>query len=775
MATTNPTDSSRIDALSIENIKTAAKEAGNKQRENNSLYKSAVKELDKMVASYENLIGKAGSLSKETINLKTLNNELQKAKQKDIIAGNKLAEINKKISGDQLNAVRDYLTSQEKLKTLEKNLANIKSIGNKKKIAAAEKNLNLQLLQTLNQEQALEVIELEYIAQTKAAIEGKNQLEYVKEALNAEEEIANQVGITGKILALSNKHLGIGGKLYSKIVSEARDGVKTTKNMVVSLAAAAVSAYALAKGIEYVGGKVMSLVGANEGGPISTFTSNFTELIGKIPIIGGLLAGFVDTMANVLDFAVGASSKIQEMGREVGLTKDQSIQLNNQFSDFATNSGKAYLNSEKLFKTYLDISEVLGVNNQISKENLQTQYELNKFLGVDAQTSAEIEKSSLITGKSSKSIAQSIFSQTKNLERATGISFNFQSILKEAVSLGGVLGLSFAKYPEKITNALLATKAMGLELKQLDGMADSFLDFESSISKEFEAQLLTGKDINLAKAREAFLNNDLATAAEEITKQVGSSGDFLKMNRIQQEALAGAMGMSRDQMADMLKQQEYLSRFNARDVKDLHEKVKLLRLQGKEQQAINLLGDKEAYNKMVTSTASEDLAGFIDKIKQSFADMVANGKLADFVQNTIKFLSEPDSIMKIVNKIKNVFATIVDVVGSVIGGIMKFLNIFPGINIDEGMISMVQDAGSQIRSTDLGSLSLGGAAAKDKVGANSTNNSLNKEGSGTVINNYNSPMGIGSVILEGRPVGVITTTAIEQGAQTDNQLKVQTK
>ena len=222
-------------------------------------------------------------------------------------------------------------------------------------------------------------------------------------------------------------------------------------------------------------------------------------------------------------------------------------------------------------------------------------------------------------------------------------------------------------------------------------------------------------------------------------------------------------------MADMLKQQEYLSKFQAKDVKDLHEKVKLLRLQGKEQQAINLLGDKEAYNKMVTATASEDLAGFIDKIKQSFADLIANTKLADFVENTIKFLSEPDNIIKIVNKIKNVFATIVDVVGSVIGGIMKFLNIFPGINIDKSMISMVEGAGSQIRSAEFGSLSVGGSAAKDKAGASSNTASGGNSQSSTKFGSKDTSAVV-NLNMDGRNMGVAFINGINKGSKGDNQI-----
>ena len=50
-----------------------------------------------------------------------------------------------------------------------------------------------------------------------------------------------------------------------------------------------------------------------------------------------------------------------------------------------------------------------------------------------------------------------------------------------------------------------------MEMSQLDGIASSLMDFESSIKNELEAELLLGKNLNLEKARQAALNNDLST------------------------------------------------------------------------------------------------------------------------------------------------------------------------------------------------------------------------------------------------------------------------
>ena len=98
-----------------------------------------------------------------------------------------------------------------------------------------------------------------------------------------------------------------------------------------------------------------------------------------------------------------------------------------------------------------------------------------------------------------------------------------------------------------------------MEMSKVEGIADSLLDFESSIENELQAELLLGKNINLEKARQAALNNDLATVAKEISEQAGSAAEFTAMNRIRQDALAKSVGMNRDTLAETLFVQEQLA------------------------------------------------------------------------------------------------------------------------------------------------------------------------------------------------------------------------
>ena len=100
---------------------------------------------------------------------------------------------------------------------------------------------------------------------------------------------------------------------------------------------------------------------------------------------------------------------------------------------------------------------------------------------------------------------------------------------------------------------------MGLSLSTTAKIAEGLLDFESSISKEVEASVLIGKQLNFQKAREAALSGDIAKATQEVVKQVGSEADFNKLNVIQRKALADSIGVSVTEMSKLVGQSDKLS------------------------------------------------------------------------------------------------------------------------------------------------------------------------------------------------------------------------
>jgi hypothetical protein len=459
----------------------------------------------------------------------------------------------------------------------------------------------------------------------------------------------------------------------------------------------------LSNGMKSIGGELAS-------GPIQNLTKPISGFLEKIPLVGGLLGGVVDMMSTFMDYAMNANSQFVKMGRELGLDAGEAQKLANNFSNAANNSNDVFVNTKKLYEAQIALSKQLGTTSILSDEILSTNIRLKDVLGLEEDIQASIAQTSVITGKESKDIVGNVLQQVENLKKAGLATQDYKAVLKEVSNLGGYLGLTFAKYPEKITKAVLQTKAMGLELKQIDALADSFLDYESSISKEMEAQLLTGKDINLNKAREAFLNNDLVTAAEEITKQVGNSEQFLGLNRIAAESLASSFGMTRDTMADMLKKQEFLSKIGAKEGQSAKEQYELAKKKFGTLQEITNEQEKQQYQALASGAANERLAALIEKIKQGFTDLISNSGVSKFIDKAIAFMSNPNAIAGVVNGFKNFFATVLEAVGSFVNGAAKIANffLFGDNEIPEDYGDSIKGFAQNLRGGNLGKLDEGG-------------------------------------------------------------------
>ena len=225
-----------------------------------------------------------------------------------------------------------------------------------------------------------------------------------------------------------------------------------------------------------------------------------------------------------------------------------------------------------------------------------------------------------------------------------------------------------------------------------------------------EAQLLTGKDINLNKAREAFLNNDLVTAAEEITKQVGSTEEFLGMNRIAAESLASSFGMTRDTMADMLKKQEFLSKIGAKDGQSAQEQYELAKKKFATMKDITTEQEKQQYQALASGAANERLAALIEKIKQGFTSLIANSGVSEFIDKAIDFMKNPSQIQGFVNGLKDFFASVLEGIGTFVNGASKIANLFlfGKDEIAEDYGDTIKGFAENMRSRNVGKLDNGG-------------------------------------------------------------------
>jgi hypothetical protein len=343
----------------------------------------------------------------------------------------------------------------------------------------------------------------------------------------------------------------------------------------------------------------------------------------------------------------GIDAASSKMAKEFGMTYDSALAMNESFTNMATSSGNIFITTKGIRETFEGINSALGTSSMMSEEMAVSFTRLRTMSGFTNEELQGISRLQLGTSKTTDDITGQFLAQAKVSAIQNGVLLNEQKLLKDIGKVSAATTLSFGKQPGLIADAVATAKSLGMELSKVDAIAGSLLDFESSIENELQAELLLGKDINLEKARQAALNNDLATVAKEISKQIGDSAEFTKLNRIQQEALAKSVGMSREDLAETLLLQDQLKGLTEEDAKAASEKFEILKEQVGAAEAMRIL-EKKGVEGMNNQVGVQDkFNATVEKLKEVFV-VVGN------------------AIMSIIDIIASVF--------SLIGGIMKILD-----------------------------------------------------------------------------------------------------
>ena len=250
-----------------------------------------------------------------------------------------------------------------------------------------------------------------------------------------------------------------------------------------------------------------------------------------------------------------------------------------------------------------NLSKEIGVagNNFISAKQLAAVAETKNLLGLSAEEATKLAIQTKMSGQNVDTFKKNVMAGVKqsNLQNRSGVEYGV--IIKDILNTSEDVTMSLGNNPEKIAKAATAARAFGLTLEDVDKVAQSMLNFEDSISNELEAQLLTGKQMNLSKAREYALTNDLEGLSNELAKNGLDAAEYANMGRLGQEKYAAALGLSREQLAKSVIAQKASADLTAK-------------------QRADIMGMSEAdYERM---SVQERIQTSLDKMAQAFAPIL---------------------------------------------------------------------------------------------------------------------------------------------------------
>ena len=394
----------------------------------------------------------------------------------------------------------------------------------------------------------------------------------------------------------------------------------------------------------------------------------------------------------VFDAMVSVDKLNGELAKGLNISYSEAADLTGELTKAANQSGSMTITTKGLGEALMAANGELGIFNTTIDDNLILFQKLHKTAGLTYEELKGVKSITDATGGDLEKNTKEIMAQARLTGQKFGVALNEKEVLKDISNVSKATTLSLGKNPGQIANAVAATKALGMEMSKVEGIADSLLNFEQSIQKELEAEMLTGKDLNLEKARQLALNNDIAGVAEEIAKQTGSAAEFGKMNRIQQEALAGAVGMSREDLAKSLFTQEQIGNLTGDEYEIRKKQIEELEGKGLSQKQISAeLGKQSIDDLKHQNSIQENMNKSIAKMKEAFVSIAA--PLMQIVSPIVDLLVPAFELLSyILVPISATFQGIADTVLYIVDSVSGFYDMLTGANTELSLMQSIVGA-----------------------------------------------------------------------------------
>ena len=269
----------------------------------------------------------------------------------------------------------------------------------------------------------------------------------------------------------------------------------------------------------------------------------------------------------VMSFRKAARDTAAELEISAQATREMTLQLK-----MAEGHMKVLgFDSSKLQTTLAQLSEEFGTMEMITVENAKNIEMMAQEMGVAGIEIVKFNKVMMDLTGASFDVATNIAQSVADLADSEGVAVG--RVMSDMASNAE----TFAKFSmdgaEGLARAAVEAAKIGGSLSEVLKVADDVLKLETSISNQFKAQVITGKQINLETARRLALEGDIEGLTREVQDIVRNVGDLQTMNVIERQSIADALGISVRELQRISRGEAQQERESVQDKLDVTNKL----------------------------------------------------------------------------------------------------------------------------------------------------------------------------------------------------------
>jgi len=266
---------------------------------------------------------------------------------------------------------------------------------------------------------------------------------------------------------------------------------------------------------------------------VSAFSKSLLAAVGPVALIAAAVVGLVMIFKQV-------AAQAKELAKETGLTYAQSKQLVKEANKQVA-SGKNQLSLQKdILAVQKESVKEFGALGILTSQQAGDIADIGLAFGYGAEQAGKVNAAFMSMGVSAGDAANA---QRDLAAESLKAGVNVGQVTSDISDNAKSTAKFFGGNVKALKAAAIEAAKMGVSLATMVKVSDSLLDFEQSISSQFELQALTGKQMNFDLARQLALEGDIAGATKAVMDQVGSIHDFNKMDVLERKKLAEATGM----------------------------------------------------------------------------------------------------------------------------------------------------------------------------------------------------------------------------------------
>ena len=316
---------------------------------------------------------------------------------------------------------------------------------------------------------------------------------------------------------------------------------------------------------------------------LERFGLAFKAALGPIVAILAIIAGAI----------TAALLKVRNLSKELGTSFAQASRLAKE----TTVAGFGLLGTGQDASAIAgEIVDTFGSLSNVTANNIKDIGRLATRFGAASKDIVTFQKSLTDTFGVSVNQSEAIVENVGKLAEAEGVAAG--KVIAD-IAANTEKFAEFAKGgADGFANAAIEAAKIGSNLSAVLGAADKLLDFETSLTNEFEAQVITGKSFNLERARQLALQGEIGQLSQELASQVGSLGDIQAMNVIERRSIASAIGVSADDLMKIARGEAVQAE---ETVQDLQKKTNDILKAGfsKDEEKLNELINQQAQNRTI--------------------------------------------------------------------------------------------------------------------------------------------------------------------------------